>query len=53
MGGGLSLYLGVAIILLFELVELGYDLVVNLWRNKGMETKGRSGGKGKPPKEAN
>ncbi len=32
VGGALSLYLGVAIILLFELIELGTELVINAWR---------------------
>ncbi len=33
IGGGLSLYLGVAIILLFELFELGYDIFVGVWKH--------------------
>ncbi len=45
LGGGLSLYLGVAIILLFEIVELGYDLVVNLWRHKRAESKSKMSSK--------
>ncbi len=33
LGGALSLYLGVAIIMIFELLELLFDLFVNVWRN--------------------
>jgi len=34
LGGALSLYLGVAIIMVFELVELAVDLVLNVWNYK-------------------
>ncbi len=33
LGGALSLYLGVAIIMCFELVELLYDVATNVWRH--------------------
>ncbi len=33
LGGGLSLYLGVALILLFEIVELGYDVFIAVWNH--------------------
>ncbi len=35
LGGALSLYLGVAIILLFELIELGVQITLNIWRVGG------------------
>ena len=39
LGGALSLYMGIAIIMAFEVVELLVDLTVNLWWNGA-----RSGG---------
>ena len=33
LGGGLSLFLGVALILLFEIVELGYDVFMAVWKH--------------------
>ena len=32
IGGALSLYLGIAIIMAFELVELFWDLIVNIFK---------------------
>ena len=34
LGGALSLYLGVAVVMIFELVELIIDIGLNLWRKK-------------------
>ena len=34
LGGALSLYLGCALIMIFELVELVIDIGLNLWRKK-------------------
>ena len=34
LGGALSLYLGCALVMLFELLELGIDIGLNLWRHK-------------------
>lgn len=31
MGGALSLYLGIAIVMCFEILELGVDIVLNVW----------------------
>ena len=33
LGGALSLYLGMAVVLLFEVLELLLDLVLNAWRH--------------------
>ena len=33
LGGALSLYLGVAVVMLFELLELIIDIGLNLWKN--------------------
>ncbi len=33
LGGGLSLYLGVAIILVFEILELAYDIWLACWKH--------------------
>ena len=33
LGGALSLYLGMAIIMIFELLELFYDLFINIWNS--------------------
>ena len=35
LGGALSLYLGCAVIMLFELLELAIDILVNLWIKRG------------------
>ena len=35
LGGALSLYLGCAVIMLFELLELGIDILANLWIKRG------------------
>ena len=32
LGGAFSLYLGIAIILLFELIELAVQIIFKLWR---------------------
>ncbi len=34
LGGALSLYLGIAIILLFELIELATFIIVKIWNSK-------------------
>ena len=34
LGGALSLYLGCAVVMLFELVELIIDIGMRLWRNQ-------------------
>ena len=34
LGGALSLYLGCALVMIFELLELGIDIGLNLWRHK-------------------
>ena len=34
LGGALSFYLGVAIVIFFELFELGASIVGNIWRGK-------------------
>ena len=41
LGGALSLYLGVAIILLFELIEMGARIVMNACRGTGKAAKKR------------
>ena len=33
LGGALSLYLGIAIIMCVELLELIFDLIINVWRH--------------------
>ncbi len=33
LGGALSLFLGVALIMLFEMAELAYDVAANCWRH--------------------
>ena len=33
LGGALSLYLGIAIIMCFELLELTFDLFINVWNH--------------------
>ncbi len=40
LGGALSLYLGMAVVLLFEVLELILDLAINTWRylNGGITT---------------
>ena len=38
LGGAFSLYLGIAIILLFELIELSVQIILKAWRTSTKDT---------------
>lgn len=44
LGGALSLYLGVAIILIFELFEMAAKIFMNVWKYLTAPTKMANGG---------
>ena len=41
-GGSLSLYLGIAVVMIFEILELALDLVLKFFRHAPMKLEGNS-----------
>ena len=42
MGGSLSLYLGIAVTMVFEILEVAYDLILKFFRKPPMKLDGNS-----------